>query len=226
MLQLKDKKIFIYLLLFVLLGSINNKHFNNNQFFKIKSLQLFGLNENESEKSNLLLQFEYIKNKNIFSLPKEKIKNILNSNHLIESFLISKNYPSELNIFIKKTSFLANITIEGKNYFIGANKKLIKSDLVDLNLPLILGNPSIEDFFLIKGDILKSSINFKDIKKLYFFPSKRWDLEFKNGILIKLPIKKSLDSLNNYYRIKNFPKFKNVKIFDMRINKQIIVNEF
>ncbi len=53
MLQLKDKKIFIYLLLFVLLGSINNKHFNNNQFFKIKSLQLFGLNENE--KSNLLL---------------------------------------------------------------------------------------------------------------------------------------------------------------------------
>ena len=224
MLQLKDKKIFIYLLLFVLLGSINNKYFNNNQFFKIKRLQLFGLNENE--KSNLLLQLEYIKNKNIFLLPKEKIKKILNSNHLIESFLISKNYPSELNIFIKKTSFLANINIEEKNYFIGTNKKLIKSDLVDLNLPLILGNPSIEDFFLIKGDISKSSINFKDIKKLYFFPSKRWDLEFKNGILIKLPINKSLDSLNNYYRIKNFPKFKNVKIFDMRINKQIIVNEF
>ena len=223
MLQLKDKKIFIYLLLFVLLGSINNKHFNDNQFFKIKSLQLFGLNENE--KSNLLLQLEYIKNKNIFLLPKEKIKKILNSNHLIESFLISKNYPSELNIFIKKTSFLANINIEEKNYFIGTNKKLIKSDLVDLNLPLILGNPSIEDFFLIKGDISKSSINFKDIKKLYFFPSKRWDLEFKNGILIKLPINKSLDSLNNYYRIKNFPQFKNVKIFDMRINKQIIVNE-
>lgn len=223
MLQLKDKKIFIYLLLFVLLGSINNKHFNNNQFFKIKSLQLFGLNENE--KSNLLLQLEYIKNKNIFLIPKEKIKKILNSNQLIESFLISKNYPSELNIFIKKTSFLANINIEGKNYFIGTNKKLIKSDLVDLNLPLILGNPSIEDFFLIKGDISKSLINFKDIKKLYFFPSKRWDLEFKNGILIKLPINESLDSLNNYYRIKNFPQFKNVKIFDMRINKQIIVNE-
>ena len=47
----------------------------------------------------------------------------------------------------------------------------------------------------------------------------------KNGILIKLPINNSIKSLNNYFKIKNLPQFSNVKIFDMRINNQIIVNE-
>ena len=63
------------------------------------------------------------------------------------------------------------------------------------------------------------------MKILYFFPSKRWDLELNSGILIKLPISSSINSLNDFSKIKNLPHFKNVKIFDMRVNKQIIVNE-
>tara|TARA_B100000963_G_scaffold286958_1_gene256085 strand:- start:6605 stop:7279 length:675 start_codon:yes stop_codon:yes gene_type:complete len=223
MLQIKNKRILPYLLLFFLLGSINNKNLNDNQFFKLKNLQLFGLNEDERQ--NLLLQLDEIKNENIFLLSKEKIKKILDSNNLIDSFLINKNYPSDLNIFVKRTSFLANINIDKKNYFIGSNKKLINSNFADPDLPTILGNPAVNDFFLIRDDILKSLVNFEDIKKFYFFPSKRWDLEFKNGILIKLPINNALDSLNNYYKIKSFPQFENTKTFDMRINEQMIINE-
>ena len=59
MLLSKDKKILIYLFLFVFLGSINNKHFTNIEIFKIKNLKLDGLNE--KEKSKLLLQFFYLK---------------------------------------------------------------------------------------------------------------------------------------------------------------------
>ena len=134
----------------------------------------------------LLLQLEQIKKQNIFFLPKKKLIEILDSNNLIESFLISKNYPSNLNIFVKKTSFLANININEENYLIGSNKKLIKSEFIYSNLPIVLGNPPLEDFFLIKNDILKSLIRFKNIHKLYFFPSKRWDLELKNGVLITI----------------------------------------
>ena len=72
---------------------------------------------------------------------------------------------------------------------------------------------------------MKSSIKPKDIKKLYFFPSKRWDLELKDSTLIKLPINNSIKSLNNYFKIKDLPQFSNVKIFDMRITNQIIINE-
>ena len=219
----KNKKILIYLFLLIIFGSINNKFFTNLNFFEIKNLRLVGLNSVESE--NLLTKFEKIKKKNIFFLEKKELVKILNSNNLIESFLIYKNYPSDINIMIKKTTFLANIKILEENFFIGSNKKLIKSPANDPSLPTVYGNPSLKDFFLINEKILKSSIELNEIKKLYFFPSKRWDLKLKNGNLIKLPTNNSIKSLNNYFKIKNLPQFSNVKIFDMRINNQIIVNE-
>ena len=223
MLLSKDKKILIYLFLLILLGSVNNKYFIDTKFFIIKNLKLVGLSG--LEKLDLLLRLEQIKNKNIFFLPKKEIITALNSNNLIETFKINKNYPSDINIVIKKTIFLATIKIQNEIFLIGSNKKLIKSELSYPNLPLVLGSPSLEDFFLINENISKSSIKFNEIKKLYFFPSKRWDLELNSGILIKLPINSSINSLNDFSEIKNLPYFKNVKIFDMRVNKQIIVNE-
>ena len=219
----KGKKIVIYLFLLIFFGSINNKYLTSTNFFEIKNLRLVGLNS--EEKNNLLLKFEKIKTRNIFFLEKEELIKILNSNNLIESFVINKNYPSDVNIVIKKTTFLANIKIIDENFFIGSNKKLIKSLVNDPNLPTVYGNPSLKDFFSINEKILKSSIKPNEIKKLYFFPSKRWDLELKDSTLIKLPINNSIKSLNNYFEIKDLPQFSNVKIFDMRINNQIIINE-
>ena len=223
MLLSKDKRILIYLFLLILFGSINNKYFTNISFFKIKNTKLVGLND--VEKSNLLKEFEIIKKKNIFFLQKKELIKILNSNDLIESFLINKNYPSNIIIIIQKTNFLANINILDENFLIGSNKRLIKSKLSDPNLPTVLGNPSLKDFFLINDEILKSSIKLTDIKKLYFFPSKRWDLELNSGILIKLPMSNPITSLNKYFEIKSLPQFKDIKIFDMRVENQIIVNE-
>ena len=223
MLLSKDKRILVYLLLLILFGSINNKHFTNISFFKIKNTKLVGLKN--TEKTNLLLEFEEIKKKNIFFLKKNELIKILNSNNLIESFLINKIYPSDINIIIQKTTFLANIKILDENFLIGSNKKLIKSELINPNLPTVLGNPSLKDFFLINDDILQSSIKMSDIKKLYFFPSKRWDLELNSGILIKLPMSNPINSLNKYFQIKSLPQFNEVTIFDMRVKNQIIVNE-
>ena len=223
MLLSKDKKVLIYLFLLVLLGSVNNKYFVDSKFFIIKNLKLVGLSG--LEKLDVLLQLEQIKNKNIFYLPKKQIISVFNSNNLIDSFKVNKKYPSDINIEIKKTIFLATIKIHNENFLIGSNKKLIKSKIDYPNLPLVLGNPSLEDFFLINENISKSLVKFNEIKKLHFFPSKRWDLELNSGILIKLPINSSINSLNDFSEIKNLPHFKNVKIFDMRVNKQIIVNE-
>ena len=223
MLISKDKKILIYLFLLIIFGSINNKYFTNVSFFKIKNTKLVGLND--AEKSNLLSEFEIVKKKNIFFLQKKELIKILNSNDLIESFLINKNYPSDIIIIIQKTNFLANINILDENFLIGSNKRLIKSKLSDPNLPTVLGNPSLKDFFLINDEILKSSIKLTDIKKLYFFPSKRWDLELNSGILIKLPMSNPINSLNKYFEIKSLPQFNDIEIFDMRVENQIIVNE-
>jgi len=223
MLLSKDKKIFIYLFLLIFLGSINNKNFIDNRIFEIKNLKVHGLNQNE--KIKLLIRLEQIKNQNIFFLPKREIIEILNSENLIESFLINKNYPSNLKIIVKKTSFLANMNIKDENFLVGSNKKLIKSEYIDPNLPIVFGTPPLNEFFLIKNNILNSSIKLNEVKKFYFFPSKRWDIELINGVLIKLPSVKSIEALNNYFDVKNLSQFDNVKIFDMRIDKQIIINE-
>jgi len=219
----KGRKILIYLLLFFFLGTINNKYIDKTQIFEIKNFKLEGLNK--KEELNLLIQLDQIKNQNIFFISKKKLIKIFNSNNLIESFKINKNYPSDLKISIKKTSFLANIISDEENFIIGANKKLIKSKSTDPSLPMVIGNPSVEDFFLIRQDILKSLISFKDIKKLYFFPSKRWDIEFKNNKILKLP-EKSVDiSLDYLFEFLNNKKFSNIKIIDARIKNQIILNE-
>ena len=219
----KDKKIYLYFFLLLFLGSINNKSLINNQFFKVQNLTLTGLKENE--KSILMLKLNEIKEENIFFVSRDKIIKILNSNNLIESFFVNKNYPSSLNLEIKKTSYLANIELEGKNFIIGSNKKLIKSESFNPNLPIVIGNPSTGDFFKIKENIFESLLNFSDLKKLTFYPSKRWDLELKNGILVKLPINEDINVINNFYKIMKSSKFKNVKTFDMRIENQLIINE-
>ena len=96
----KDKKILIYLFLLTIFGSINNKYFSSANFFEIKNLRLIGLNN--ADKENLLIKFEKIKKKNIFFLEKKELIKILDSNNLIESFLIDKNYQSNINILIKQ----------------------------------------------------------------------------------------------------------------------------
>ena len=68
-------------------------------------------------------------------------------------------------------------------------------------------------------------MNIQTIKKFYFFPSGRWDLELKNGTLIKLPSMDTVESINNYYKLLKLPQFKKIKFFDMRIKNQIIINE-
>ena len=45
----QNKKILIYLFLLIIFGSINNKSFNNLNFFEIKNLRLIGLNSEEKE---------------------------------------------------------------------------------------------------------------------------------------------------------------------------------
>ena len=65
-------------------------------------------------------------------------------------------------------------------------------------------------------------LNFKEISEMYFYPSGRWDIKNKHGILFKLPKKNLIKSLNIAYRIIDNEKFKNSKVIDLRISNYII----
>ena len=221
--QQKGKIILIYFFLFLMFGSINNKSLNKIQFEEIKNIQISGLEENQN--INLLENIKKLDLKNIFFLNGNEISKIIRSNTLVEDFEIIKNYPYSLNIKIEKTNFLAKINNNGKIFLIGSNGKLSNVKFSNKELPFIFGKPKIDEFIKFKHIIDKSKFSLNEIKNLYFFPSKRWDVELKNNIILKLSKDHTKLSLDQAFEILNDSNFNDFKIVDARIKNQIILND-
>ena len=221
--QQKSKKILIYFFLFVIIGTFNNKNFNNLKFPKIDKIKVNGLDRKDT--SNLELNLNYLKIDNLFFVDKVRINEIVNSNELVEKFSVFKEYPSSLKIDIIKTEYLAYVKKDDKIFFLGSNGKLIKSDNVNKNLPYIFGKFKNDEFFNLRKDILETKFQFNEIKNLFYFKSGRWDIETSSGLKIKLPknnIKQSLDLLVEI--INKFDSEK-INIIDLRQRNQIIIDE-
>jgi len=222
--QRKSKKILIYFFLLIIVGSINNITINNFKIEKIKNINILGLDN--IDKENLLKDMNNLNLQNIFFLNVNTIKNIIETNPLIENYEIIKKYPNSLDVKVKKTEFLAKINHNGKTFLIGNNGKLVKKKYSKEYLPYVFGKPQINEFLDFKKVIDKSNIKFQEIKSLFYFESKRWDIRLKNNILIKLPKGIKKETLNVIVAFLNNKKFKNPRILDARIiNQMIIVNE-
>ncbi len=218
-----SKKIFIYLFLFLILVSINNINFKKFDILSIVSLKVSGLND--LEKIEFEEEFNYLISKNLLFLDKSVISKKIFSNKIVEDLSIFKKYPSELEIIIKKTNFLAVTKKDNKNYFIGSNGNfiLVRENLE--NLPFIFGDIEPRDFLKLKDIIERSNFDMKKIKNLYFFKSKRWDIETIDNLIVKLPIKKVEQSLNLLTKILNEEEFQNKKLIDLRHSNQVITND-
>jgi len=217
------KKILIYFFLFLMVGSVNNTTLIRVQFENIKNIQISGLSNNQN--MNLLKNIENLNLKKIFFLNRNEISKIISSNSLIENYEVFKKYPHTLDIRIEKTNFLAKINNNGKIFLIGSNGKLSDVKFADKEVPFIFGKPEIEEFIKFTNTIGKSKFSLNDIKNLYFFPSKRWDLELKNNIILKLSKDHTLLSLDQAFEILNDGNFKDIKVVDARIKNQIILND-
>ena len=218
-----SKKIVIYLLIFCFLVSINNISFMNFSFPKISKIEIKGLDFNEKKKiENIIYNSNF---KNIFHIDKEFLKKRIDSINIIEQFEIFKNYPSTLKIFIEKTKILAKTKRNGFDYLIGSNGKLIKNKDFILELPFIFGDLDISEFLKLKSKIDSSLFEFSEISNLYLYKSNRWDIETRNGNLIKLPKDNVKEILDLYVRMSKEKKINKKTIIDFRQKNQIILNE-
>jgi len=217
-----SKKILLYFFLLIIFGTLNNKNFNQFELFKIKEINLIDLNL--KDKSIFLRNLNLLKKQNIFFLNKADIKKKIYENEYIENFSIFKKYPSTLMIKVEQTNFLAHLKKNDEIFLIGSNGRLIKTKEKIKDLPFIFGNFDKKEFFRFKEIIDKSDLAFKKIKNLYFFPSRRWDIETNFGIIIKLPSDKLKESLDLSLEIMEDKNFNNIKIIDLRQNDQVIIN--
>jgi len=195
----------------------------NVSFPKISKIEINGLNLDERKKIENII---YDSNsKNIFHLDKEYLKKKINSINIIEQFEIFKKYPSTIKIFIEKTKILAKTKRNGFDYLIGSNGKLIENKDFILELPFIFGDLDISEFLKLKRKIDSSIFEFSEISNLYLYKSNRWDIETRNGNLIKLPKNNIKEILNLYVRMSNEKKINEKTIIDFRQKNQIILNE-
>jgi cell division protein FtsQ len=180
---------------------------------------------NNFEKIKFEKDFNFLKNEDLLFLNKDEISKKIFTNRIVEDLSVFKKYPSELKIFIKKTNFLAITKKNNQNYYIGSNGNLILAKNSLKNLPFIFGNVEPDEFLKLKVHINNSKFNFNQIRNLYFFKSKRWDIETKSGLIIKLPLNKIERSLNNLSKILIMEEFNNKKLIDLRQKDQVILND-
>ena len=112
----------------------------------------------------------------------------------------------------KKEKFYINHKIDLIHY----------SDLDEYkNLPIVFGNK--ESFKTFYNNMKKINFPFNYIKRFYLYESNRWDLETYNNKLVKLPIKDYTESLKNFINFSEEKNFEKYKVFDYRINDQLIL---
>ena len=222
--QLIDKKnkIIIYLLFLFILSTTSGKHLENKIGYssKINQINIIGLSNEDNSK--ILKELRNLLYKNILFVDKEEIQKIILKYNIIDEYNVKKIYPSTIDIRIRPTKFIARMP--NNDQLVGENGKIIDDRKNKEILPYIFGEFNSQDFLNFKEGIKKSKFTFSQVKTLYFFPSKRWDILTNDDILIKLPHNNFFDSLNLAYKIINNNDFKNQNLIDLRINNHLIVN--
>ena len=219
----KISYIFFYISILLILTTLNNKNFTNDisKLFNIKQIKITGVDYNlEKEIYDQLKKFN---GKNLLSIDKKKLLEIVNNNKIIESYSIIKKFPSTLILNLEKTKFLASFFRNGKKYYLGSNGKEILSDKykASLEMPIIYGNFKPRNFLELLSKFEKNNIPLKDIKQFYYFESNRWDFKTKSNILVKLP-NANLDKVLKLYLFLQKTNDQK-KVIDLRVSNQVII---
>ena len=217
-----NKKIILYLFVLLLLGSPINKNFFEIDIDKFNKFEISSLSEfNDKDIINDLSNYKY---QSLFLLKNEQIIEIIQKYKIIEDYEFYKHYPSKLIVNLKKTKFLAITKINGVNFYVGSNGNLIKTKDNIEDLPIIFGKINVLEFLKLKNLIDNSNFDFSDVKNLYFFKSKRWDIETKDGLLLKLPQKNLTESFQLFINIINDQYLDEINVIDLRQNNLLILN--
>ena len=147
------------------------------------------------------------------------------------------NSLNKLSLFQKNDSKLSKrcpLSVKNGPVLDYKNVALLKKYITDNNqlisyfysnkfeyLPLVFGDR--DNFKIFYNNLKKINFPINDIKELYLFESRRWDLVTKRNQLVKLPINDYLKSLKNFLQLKDQENFRKYQTFDYRISEQLIL---
>ena len=218
----KKFSFFIYLLIILLLTSINNYNFYNKKIFKIDQVEVKGFLKSK----NTLIKDEisYLLGMNIFFVKKSYFKKLIDRNDTKE-LVVKKVYPNKIIINFIPAKPIWIILFDDNKIILGDNGKKLDIEKIEKKIPIITGSKNISNIFKVINLLRVSKLDYYKIHEIIFFQSGRFDLNLDNKTLIKFPIKYTEDIINYSSNLLNDKKFANSKVIDLRLKNKIIKYE-
>lgn len=167
-----------------------------------------------------------LKNKNFFSLNLKNISDQVLSIREVQSVRLEKRFNGDIYLFIEEKRPISFWIKEDKKYLIDSEGQILEMKKSFFNNLLIVKG---EDANIKASRIIEKINIFPKIKVnlsyLEFKSKYRWNLYFKENIIVKLPykdIEKALNFLSYFLMNKDF-KLNKFKVIDMRVNGRVFL---
>ena len=219
------KNLFIWLFIFIFLStySLNSAQKKKISIFLIENINIEGnVNVNTADLKNKLKEFY---GKSLIFLNRKELSQIASEFVFIKEIKIKKIYPSTINILIKENEPLA-ILIENEKKTLLLEMGNTTTNYIINNkesLPIVKGRGAEKKFYKLYKTLKRVNFQMDLINEINYFAIDRWDILLKNGKLLKLPTERFESSIEKFISIYDKDNFTNFKIFDFRINGQLIL---
>ena len=218
---MRNKPIFGIALFILFSTFISQNKFTTNKF-GIKEIKIE--NNEILDDQELIKIFSFLYNKNIIFLNSYELKQNIDQKSFIEKIEIKKIFPDKLVIKVfEKEPIAILIDKYKKKYYLGKKTDLIeyRNILKFEHLPIVEGE--LKSFKKLFNNLIKINFPTEEIKSYRLFKINRWNIEMIDKKILKLPEKNYTESLKNFINIRDKTNFEKYKIFDYRLNNQLIL---
>jgi len=223
--------IVIYILLFYdqkIFKQFNSiiENYSDKYQYSLSVVNINGLNNiNEDEILNLIKPY---KDSSIFLIPIKKIAKKISQNNWVKSINIQSNYKDTIEINIDESKPIGIYTTGIQNILFSDDLKILENIANNEKrfsaLIKFEGKNSMHESIKLIDSFPDDFIQYVD--KAFLINQRRWDLELKNSILLKLPENNIKEALENYKKIYiNFSNEELIEIesIDLRMKQKIIL---
>ena len=202
------------------------ENYSNKYQYSLSVVNINGLNNiNEDEILNLIKPY---KGSSIFLIPIKKIAKKISQNNWVKSINIQSNYKDTIEINIDESKPIGIYTTGIQNILFSDDLKILENIANNEKrfsaLIKFEGKNSLHESIKLIDSFPDDFIQYVD--KAFLINQRRWDLELKNSILLKLPENNIKEALENYKKIYiNFSNEELIEIesIDLRMKKKIIL---
>ena len=202
------------------------ENYSDKYQYSLSVVNINGLNNiNEDEILNLIKPY---KDSSIFLIPIKKIAKKISQNNWVKSINIQSNYKDTIEINIDESKPIGIYTTGIQNILFSDDLKILENIANNEKrfsaLIKFEGKNSIHESIKLIDSFPDDFIQYVD--KAFLINQRRWDLELKNSILLKLPENNIKEALENYKKIYiNFSHEELIEIesIDLRMKKKIIL---